>query len=59
MATDVSKAQQEVWEWKEAAYDSLKDIPQQERVPYILSRVQETVARLEEHHRHSKGKTSA
>jgi hypothetical protein len=38
METKVSKAQIEVWEWKEALYEELRDIPKLERLNYIKGR---------------------
>jgi len=35
LKSKVSKAQEEVWEWKEACYQELKDIPPEERMQYI------------------------
>ena len=35
MTEKVSKSLKEVWEWKEACYQELKDIPQDEQLAYI------------------------
>lgn len=35
MATDVSKAQLDVWEWKEKAYEQIKNLPPGERTRFI------------------------
>jgi len=39
MKTDISKAQLEVWEWKEKAYEQLRNIPERERIAFIKKRV--------------------
>jgi hypothetical protein len=46
MKTKVSKAQIEVWDWKETLYEELKDIPKLERLNYIKSKVNETIRTL-------------
>ena len=46
MKTKVSKAQIEVWDWKENLYEELKDIPKLERLNYIKSKVNETIRSL-------------
>jgi hypothetical protein len=46
METKVSKAQTEVWDWKETLYEELKNIPKLERLNYIKSKVNETVRSL-------------
>lgn len=38
MKAKVSKAQEEVWEWKESAMKKLENIPEDERVKYILEK---------------------
>ncbi|OGU14990.1 MAG: hypothetical protein A2X61_06345 [Ignavibacteria bacterium GWB2_35_12] len=43
MVTKVSKAQIEVWEWKERAYESIKDIPKEKRIEFIMKSVQKTI----------------
>jgi len=43
METKVSKAQIEVWEWKEALYEELRNIPKLERLNYIKDKVNETI----------------
>ncbi|MFN0199936.1 MAG: hypothetical protein ACKVTZ_00360 [Bacteroidia bacterium] len=35
MEPKISKAQLEVWEWKEKAYEATKDMTMQERLAYI------------------------
>jgi hypothetical protein len=46
MKTKVSKAQIEVWDWKETLYEELKNIPKLERLNYIKSKVNVTVRSL-------------
>lgn len=36
MKTKISKAQLEVWEWKEKAYAKIKDLPKGEVLKYII-----------------------
>lgn len=48
METKISKAQLEVWEWKEKAYQEIKDLPKTEQLKYILSQTKETVEMLKE-----------
>lgn len=43
MKTTDSKAQIEVWEWKEIAYEAIKDIPKDKRIEFIMKSVQNTV----------------
>jgi hypothetical protein len=46
METKVSKAQAEVWDWKENLYEELKNIPKLERLNYIKGKVSETIKTL-------------
>jgi hypothetical protein len=46
MKAKISKAQLEVWEWKERAFKSLEEIPEEERVKYIFSKTNTTISRL-------------
>ncbi len=46
MKTKVSKAQKEVWEWKQKAYEELKEIPEDKRVDYIREKVREVINRI-------------
>lgn len=43
MKTNVSKAQIEVWDWKETLYEELKNIPKLERLKYIKGKVNKTI----------------
>jgi hypothetical protein len=47
MEAKVSKAQTEVWDWKENLYEELKNIPKLERLNYIKSKVYETIRNLQ------------
>ena len=46
METKESKAQLEVWEWKEKAYEQTKNMTKEERLKFILSQTREMVLRL-------------
>ena len=46
MKTKVSKAQEEVWEWKERAYEEIKDIPEDKRIDYIREKVRDVIDRI-------------
>jgi hypothetical protein len=46
METKVSKAQIEVWDWKESLYEELKNIPKLERLNYIKGKVSYSVAKI-------------
>ena len=48
METKTSKAQLEVWEWKEKLYEEIKNIPSTERINYLLNKVKDTVAKLKQ-----------
>ena len=41
-----SKAQVEVWEWKEKLSAELKEIPEADRLNYIREKVRKTVERI-------------
>lgn len=43
MKAKISKAQIEVWEWKERLYEEIKDLPENERLRYIREKVKKTV----------------
>ena len=47
MATKDSKAQLEVWEWKEKAYQEVKDMPLDQAIDYIVKQAKETAAELD------------
>jgi len=46
MKADISKAQLEVWEWKEALYREIKEIPHGQRLKYLREKVRVTVERI-------------
>ena len=46
METKESKAQLEVWEWKEKLYQQVKDLPRGEMLKFILAQTKDTVANL-------------
>ena len=46
MKTKISKAQEEVWEWKEKAFKNLEEIPEKQRVKYISSKTKETIDKI-------------
>lgn len=43
---NISKAQIEVWEWKESLYEELKNIPENKRLDYIHRKTKHTVDKL-------------
>ncbi len=43
MEHKTSKAQIEVWEWKELLYEELKNIPEGKRIEYIQNKVKNTI----------------
>ncbi len=47
MEPRISKAQLEVWEWKERAYESIKHLPLEEAIRVIHERTKDTVAEIE------------
>ncbi|MEO8209847.1 MAG: hypothetical protein ABI840_04770 [bacterium] len=51
METKTSKAQLEVWEWKEKAYNLIKDLPKEKQIPFIIESTKETVELLKERKR--------
>jgi len=46
MEAKISKAQLEVWEWRESLHEELKNIPETERLNYIHEKVKSSVDRL-------------
>jgi hypothetical protein len=46
MEVKTSKAQLEVWEWKEKLYQQVKDLPQGEILKFILKQTKETMDNL-------------
>ena len=48
MEPKTSKAQIEVWEWKEKLYEEIKNLPASDRISYLLRKVHSTVSKLKE-----------
>ena len=46
MESKVSKAQIEVWEWKDLLYEELKDIPKELRLKFIKEKVKKTIEQI-------------
>jgi len=46
MKADTSKAQLEVWEWKDTLYEELKTVPKHERLKFIKEKVRKTIEHL-------------
>jgi hypothetical protein len=46
METKISKAQIEVWDWKESLYKELLTVPKSERLKYIRDKVSDTIAKI-------------
>ena len=46
MESKVSKAQIEVWEWKDKAFEQVKDMSKEERIKFILIETRDLSARL-------------
>lgn len=46
MKLNISKAQKEVWEWKDKLYEELKNIPESERIVYLQKKAKEAVEKL-------------
>ncbi len=46
MEGKISKAQKDVWEWKEKLYEQIKDLPKGEQLKYIISQAKETVEKI-------------
>lgn len=46
METKISKAQKEVWEWKEEAFRKLEKIPEDKRIEYILKKTNSTIEKI-------------
>jgi hypothetical protein len=49
MKSKTSKAQLEVWEWKEKAYEQLKNIPSGKQIAFIKKQTADLVAQLKEY----------
>ena len=46
MKTKTSKAQLEVWKWKDRAYELIKDLPEEDQIPFILAQTKDVVEEL-------------
>jgi hypothetical protein len=46
METKISKAQLEVWEWKEKAYEKMKHLSTHEQIRFIHEQTKELVEKL-------------
>jgi hypothetical protein len=46
METKVSKAQISVWEWKDKAYEEIKNLPILEQMRFIQERTKQTIAQI-------------
>ncbi len=46
METKISKAQQEVWEWKEKAYEEMKHLSTSEQIELIHEQTKELAMRI-------------
>ena len=46
METKVSKAQIEVWNWKDSLSEELKNIPKLERLSYIKNKVSDSIIKI-------------
>jgi len=51
METKISKAQLEVWEWKEKAYNKIKDLPKGKVLSYIIADTKEIEEQIKEYKR--------
>ena len=46
METKISKAQIEVWEWKEKAFKEIEKIPENERINYIIKKTRKIIEKI-------------
>ena len=46
MNNNISKAQEEVWEWKEKAYEQIKDMPLRKALDFILKNTNDIIAQI-------------
>ncbi len=44
--SNVSKAQIEVWEWKESLYEEIKNIPDNKKLDFIHKKTANTIERI-------------
>ena len=48
METKISKAQLEVWEWKNNLYEEIKDIPRLKNLEYIKNKVSKLLKQIKQ-----------
>lgn len=48
MEIEISKAQTEVWEWKQKAYEEIKDLSPSEQMKFIHEQTKEMFLRIKE-----------
>ena len=48
MITEISKAQEEVWQWKESLYEQVKNMETKDGIHYLLEKAAKIVKELEE-----------
>ena len=46
METKISKAQIEVWDWKDTLFEEIKNIPKLERLKYLNAKVNVTISQI-------------
>lgn len=46
MEMTISKAQTEVWEMKEIAYNKIKDLPENKRISFIIKDTEATIQQI-------------
>lgn len=46
MEAKISKAQTEVWAWKDKAYEQIKGMSKQDRIKFILAQTKDLAERL-------------
>ena len=46
MKHKISEAQQEVWEWKEKAYEQIKDMPMKKALEFILKNTSDIIEQI-------------
>lgn len=56
MEPNISKAQRDVWEWKEKAYEAVKDLPIEAQLAEIHRQTADTVANIRERQRAKRAK---
>jgi hypothetical protein len=46
MESKVSKAQEEVWEWKDSLFEELKNIPKEDRLKFIKEKSKKIIEQI-------------